>query len=338
MRAVVVATLLVVVLGLIVAVAASSSPTIELGLSVRGSVITLAVYNPSADTAVSVLKYNTPLEDTLFGNCFEILPILDNVDGATEVAYVGKVARRAWPVVSNDSFAIVQPQSKVAGSVDLIEHYAFPSAGQYLVRFRPSSLYPFDSIESPAPVVVTINAPSVPSHYPAPESTNCNANELSQVSTAVAGAKRESSASYSCMSRGSCSSLETTWFGAYLKSRHDYDQGMFQSIYNRLNGYAFNAYCNPSGCGSNVYAYVYPSDAKFTVYLCGLFWSLPAERINTVVHEMSHFTALGGTDDYAYGKSACLSLAKRNPAQAARNADNVCYFSEAATTLLMSSS
>jgi len=52
------------------------------------------------------------------------------------------------------------------------------------------------------------------------------------------------------------------------------------------------------------------------------------------VHEMSHFTPLGGTQDYAYGKTACLNLARTNAARASRNADNVCYFSEEATMLM----
>jgi len=60
--------------------------------------------------------------------------------------------------------------------------------------------------------------------------------------------------------------------------------------------------------------------------MCGLFWSRANERVNTIVHEMSHFRNIAGTQDYTYGQSNCLSLARANPTQASHNADNVCYF------------
>jgi len=31
---------------------------------------------------------------------------------------------------------------------------------------------------------------------------------------------------------------------------------------------------------------------QFSVELCGLFWSLPAKRVNTTIHKMSHFLSL----------------------------------------------
>jgi peptidyl-Lys metalloendopeptidase len=48
----------------------------------------------------------------------------------------------------------------------------------------------------------------------------------------------------------------------------------------------------------------------------------------TLVHESSHFTANGGTNDYAYGQSACKQLAISNPNNAVNNADSHEYFAE----------
>ncbi len=48
----------------------------------------------------------------------------------------------------------------------------------------------------------------------------------------------------------------------------------------------------------------------------------------TIVHETSHFTVVAGTNDYAYGQSACKTLAKSNPSRAIMNADNHEYFTE----------
>ena len=51
-------------------------------------------------------------------------------------------------------------------------------------------------------------------------------------------------------------------------------------------------------------------------------------RAGTLIHEMSHFNAVAGTDDHVYGQSSARSLAISNPADALDNADNHEYFAE----------
>ncbi|HKX84772.1 MAG TPA: M35 family metallo-endopeptidase, partial [Pyrinomonadaceae bacterium] len=67
------------------------------------------------------------------------------------------------------------------------------------------------------------------------------------------------------------------------------------------------------------------------IYLCNAFWNAPAQgtdsKAGTLVHEMSHFTVVAGTDDHAYGQTACKKLAKR-PQKAIDNADSHEYFAE----------
>lgn len=50
--------------------------------------------------------------------------------------------------------------------------------------------------------------------------------------------------------------------------------------------------------------YVYPGTFG-VVYLCNAFWSAPNagtdSRGGTLIHESSHFTANGGTNDVVYG-------------------------------------
>lgn len=68
------------------------------------------------------------------------------------------------------------------------------------------------------------------------------------------------------------------------------------------------------------------------ITLCGAFWDAPAtgtdSKAGTLIHESSHFTKNGGTDDVVYGQSAAKSLAKSSPAQAITNADSHEYFAE----------
>ena len=67
-----------------------------------------------------------------------------------------------------------------------------------------------------------------------------------------------------------------------------------------------------------------------SVMLCPLFFNAQNEgadsRPGVMVHEMSHLAA--GTGDMAYGRSAALALARKEPDRAALNADNYEYFVE----------
>lgn len=86
-------------------------------------------------------------------------------------------------------------------------------------------------------------------------------------------------------------------------------------------------------CGSgNVFAYVYPHNywAAQIIYICSFTFSYePAsERVQTVVHELSHFDNAANTNDYAYGESSCKSLASSNPTAAVNNADSMGYFAK----------
>ena len=68
------------------------------------------------------------------------------------------------------------------------------------------------------------------------------------------------------------------------------------------------------------------------IYLCGAFWEAPNigtdSRAGTLIHESSHFTLNGGTDDYAYGQTSCKALAISSPSRAIMNADSHEYFAE----------
>lgn len=103
-------------------------------------------------------------------------------------------------------------------------------------------------------------------------------------------------------------------------------------------------------CETNTFAYVYPRGGKctaselgeyacrmtkdtnrFVFYLCPLYFKRPQEMVETLVHEGSHH-ATAYTDDVdfeggkAYGRRTCKKLAKMEPLQALKNADNFCYY------------
>jgi len=95
------------------------------------------------------------------------------------------------------------------------------------------------------------------------------------------------------------------WFGAYTQSRYAIVESNFNGISNALSqkNITFNCGCkDPSA-----YAYVFLG-RPYEINLCNLFWSAPQSpelgtdsQAGTIVHEISHFTNVAGTDDHAYG-------------------------------------
>ena len=85
------------------------------------------------------------------------------------------------------------------------------------------------------------------------------------------------------------------------------------------------------GCNQSYSAYVYPT-RPYAIFVCRAFWSAPNtgtdSKAGTLIHEMSHFNVVAGTDDWAYGQTAARSLANSDPAKAVDNADNHEYFAE----------
>lgn len=91
--------------------------------------------------------------------------------------------------------------------------------------------------------------------------------------------------------------------------------------------------CNPQVCaGRTVFGVA--NLARGTITLCPLFFNARNEgfdsRPGVILHEVSHLAA--GTLDIAYGRTAALALARKQPDRAAINADNLEYFVETLPT------
>lgn len=160
--------------------------------------------------------------------------------------------------------------------------------------------------------------------------TNCGAAtgaKYKNVQNAVSLATAANSKAYNCLSANSCGNNYATWYGSQTPSRLSSITGKHSKINTAFSG-SWIAYCDGSECTSNVYAYVYPSDAKRNIYMCSLFYNNKdvKELVNTPVHEMSHFTSVAATKDLKYGETACKQLASSSPDQAITNADNLGYF------------
>jgi peptidyl-Lys metalloendopeptidase len=159
--------------------------------------------------------------------------------------------------------------------------------------------------------------------------TKCTTSQQSQLQTAHANAITASGKSTSHLnSNPNGSTLYTYWFGTFSSSRFSTVKSHYAAISDAFVNKSVTYDC---GCKKQYYAYVYPTQ-PYKIYLCKVFWSAPAtgrdSKMGTLIHEMSHFNAVAGTDDYVYGATGAHNLALSNPAQAIDNADNHEYFAE----------
>jgi peptidyl-Lys metalloendopeptidase len=119
-----------------------------------------------------------------------------------------------------------------------------------------------------------------------------------------------------------------TWFGNYSSGNWDTVSANFDAIKDAIDNRSMTFDCS---CNDSFFAYVFPTQ-PYKVYFCNAFWNAPLtgtdSKAGTIVHELSHFNVVAGTDDLAYGHSAAKRLADRQPSRAIRNADSHEYFAE----------
>lgn len=272
------------------------------------------------------------------------------------VAYEGKMVKRGVPVAAD--FAILQPGQTYRRTVDLSAGYDLSRTGQYVVTFRAPLQHastsdrvmlhqanglPMSAQSAPLQLWVdgidqlggtklaAAKKPVGPSavvngvNY-----VGCTTARTSSAGQAVVQARAYAENAKGYLNGGTVGPRYTTWFGAYTSSRYSTARSHFQAIDTALdqNNGQITINC---GCTSSAYAYVY-ANQPYQIYVCNAFWNAPLtgtdSKAGTLVHEMSHFTVVAGTDDHAYGQSAAKSLATSNPTNALDNADNHEYFAE----------
>ncbi|KAG8760527.1 hypothetical protein FRC11_000270 [Ceratobasidium sp. 423] len=156
----------------------------------------------------------------------------------------------------------------------------------------------------------------------------CSSSQQSQIANAATAANNYVSGASSYLEKISSGTTRyTTWFGAYDANRHSTVRSHFSLIGTDASSVTYDC----SSCNIDAMAYVYADDPS-RVYFCGSYWTAPPtgtdSQAGTIVHELSHFTVNGGTEDHVYGQTRAKNLAQSNPAQAIMNADSHEYFAE----------
>jgi len=155
----------------------------------------------------------------------------------------------------------------------------------------------------------------------------CSGSETTQINNGYSAKRNMISRGWNRINNEGQGPRFNEWFGANNAARYETARNC-QGWVNTNNVFDFE--CDDV---ANVYAYVYPTDTTHTVYFCDAFWTAPNEsgydtKAGTIIHEISHFNDVCGTNDWVYGTTGARQLAQTNPARAVANADNYEYFNE----------
>ncbi|MCS3457615.1 peptidyl-Lys metalloendopeptidase [Aeromonas sp. BIGb0405] len=157
----------------------------------------------------------------------------------------------------------------------------------------------------------------------------CTNSQKSQIVSALdaAGVMAGDSLSYLAVDKPSGQRYRS-WFGAYDASRWNQAEGHFSKVREAIEEKPLTFDC---GCKESYFAYVY-ADQPYKIYLCKSFWTAANtgtdSRGGTIIHELTHFNVVAGTDDLGYGQGNARNLASTDPVKALNNADNHEYFAE----------
>jgi peptidyl-Lys metalloendopeptidase len=270
-----------------------------------------------------VLKWYTAVD--------EVEEAIFNVtrDGAS-VDYVGAHYKR--PAPTGKDYVSLKPGESLTRSVDLGLYYDLSASGVYELEYNADGTglssnkiqltvegragTPIEDLASPLAVTGTTSF------------TKCTTSQQADLNTARSNASNYAANALAYLNGNNQGPRYTTWFGIFNSSRYNTVKTHFGAISNAMDTASVTFNC---GCKKQYYAYVY-SNQPYTIYLCRVFWTAPAtgtdSKAGTLIHEMSHFNVVAGTDDWAYGQTNAKNLAISDPAKAVDNADSHEYFAE----------
>lgn len=336
---------LVLLLALLVTSVANAAPkdgpVVELSVaqgefdSSQDVLVTVKVSNPTKHT-VRILKWFTPVdgvEEPLFAVTRDGEP----------VSYIGAIYKR--PAVTGKDYVSLKSGESITSVVNLGDYYDLSASGQYEVFYSVASFELFNEKGNAFKFRDVLTSEKInfksegrtgkgkptPPPPPPPGTTTfnaCTTDQQSLLLSARTEASKYAANSESYLVNNNQGPRYTTWFGVYDPTRYSRVRNNFIAISDAMDNAGVTFDCK---CKQPYYAYVYPND-PYKIYLCKVFWQAPLtgtdSKAGTLIHEMSHFDVVAGTDDVVYGQSGAMNLAISDPDAAITNADSHEYFAE----------
>jgi peptidyl-Lys metalloendopeptidase len=318
-------------------------------------VVNVTITNTSS-TPQYVLKARTPFEGLS-------APLFDITRDGARIAYTGALIKRGKPTQAD--YYLLKPGASHTVKVELSALYDMSVSGDYAIRYRTASPDLFlgnngrlggtvdaaaaggkgmGELQSEAaslyiqgrlprgassPIMEALKQGGGGTVGPAGLSyASCTASQQTTIASAISASKTMSDGSVNYMANTTMGPRYTKWFGTVTATRQSTVKSHYTAIQDAFYNKPVVVDCS---CKQNYYAYVYPTQ-PYRIYVCKAFWTAPMtgtdSKGGTLVHEMSHFNVVAGTDDHVYGQSGAASLAISDPNAAVDNADSHEYFAE----------
>jgi peptidyl-Lys metalloendopeptidase len=329
------------------AFAAAAGVTVTLtperqSLARNDDVIVKVTVTNTSPTPQSLLKWQMPFGDIE-------APLFEVTRDGNQVRYLGIKVKRAAP--ASTDYIVLQPGASRSARVELSALYEMSVTGAYTVRYRAASPELFGQpgvqagpgqLESdPAAIWIDGRLPrgTLTPEPLAPQTgaglafQSCSNSQQEEITSAAAASLAMSTDGEAYMTKAALAARYGHWFGVNDAARADTVKSHFTAIKDAFANKPVTVNC---GCTRSYYAYVYPAQ-PYVIYVCKAFWSAPMtgtdSKGGTLVHEMSHFNVVAGTNDWVYGQAGASGLANSDPAKAIDNADSHEYFGENAPEL-----
>lgn len=337
--------------------ALASEAPVSVDIESHGADLVEVTLTNVTDGSLSILSWGTPFESVISHDIFDIHAADDLTQ--TQLGYKGRSVKRGDPL-PEDFIALAAGES-IQQYLSLSVYYAIPVHGAYTLEYDGSIIFrtpekPMthqsgveidgqvkkqvaenhiqSALLSSDSITVELTPPPETRAARVPAYFSCSVNQQSELVLALQATEEITN-----VARNDLASLVgdarlnspryRNWFGEYSSERFQTVLNTFNSASNVLANerIEFDCRCDEAG----LYAYVFPSD-PYRIYPCPNFWAATLtgtdSRAGTVLHELTHFPSINGTDDFEYGKTSVALLASTNPDQAVNNADSYEYFAE----------
>jgi peptidyl-Lys metalloendopeptidase len=326
----------------------TAAAPLRVELQVEGQSLVARLFNDSG-APLAFLPWGSPFGEVLDADVLsirdtEVLPGLQY-----ELLYNGLLLKRGDP--QHHNMVTLSAGQSVAARITPADHYAIDIASTYQIRYRGSLRYTtkIDELNDQSlairhdllsialesdPVTTALAVPPETRAAVAPAFASCSATQQSELQSALQSAEtiaRNASVALGSLDIGqrSDSPRYAQWFGAYSETRFNIVNAGFRNIRSVLENNRIDFIC---GClRDGTFAFINRA-RPFEINLCPAFWPAAENgrdsRAGTIVHELSHFNEILGTNDFRYGQGPAADLALSSPDQAVLNADNYEYFAE----------
>ena len=298
-------------------------------LGKRDDVLVTVTLTNTGAAPERILKARTPFGPAVFA-LFEVTR-----DGQP-VHYLGREVKR--PVPRESDYLVLAPGESRSARVELSRSYDMAATGAYAVRYRGAATAPAAGamVSNTAAIFIEGRLPrgtSTPMLAapagPGLTYAQCSNAQQDTIANAMAAGSAMAANGLAYLSSGKEQGQRyTNWFGALDAARQATVNKNFTNIKDAFETKPVKVDC---GCDEDYFAYVYPMQ-PYTIWVCNAFWTAAMTGTDsmggTLLHELSHFEIVAGTDDHVYGQQGAAEMARTAPQRAINNADSHEYFGE----------